>query len=174
MSRPARPRIRCKYPWRLITSSPIRGLQGRRFSAAGYCAGRQGAAGASLPSRALPGTSDGKRMVLNNAHANLSSAFPRTGGARVRYTGLGGLRLMDAWISATMRAALRQRRAHASSVAEAFPCRGKDAAPSVLYAASAPKKYRTRIPIHGLPERRPACFPSRRRARDGLRYCWRS
>lgn len=56
------------------------------FSAAGYCAGRtRRAAGARFPSRAV-GTSDGKTYGPEyRRHRQFISAFPGTGGARVRH-----------------------------------------------------------------------------------------
>lgn len=57
-----------------------------RVSAAGYCAGRtRRAVGACFPSRAV-GTSDGKTYGPEyRRHRQFISAFPRTGGARVRH-----------------------------------------------------------------------------------------
>lgn len=83
MNRPARPTYAASGDNIIVAHT--RDYSGRRFSAAGYCAGRTRRAVGRLLHHALLGHPTEKRMVLNiGGIANLS-AFPRTGGARVRH-----------------------------------------------------------------------------------------
>ncbi len=164
MSRPARPRIRCKLAI-IITSSPIRGLQWSAiFRRRDIALGGQGAPLVPAFHHALLGHPTEKRMVLNiGGIRQFISAFPRTGGARVRHGGRVNM-LMDAWIWRQCAQPYDKDAAWAKEGQVILSIAAKDVARSVLCCVGA-QKYRTRIFQLWLVRASSYGFPWRRRAR---------